>query len=59
MRVDASEGAKKPADIMKAKNMIVGAYGTTDLSGILAHLSLKALGVPHKVVTGYRGAAAW
>ena len=57
MRVDALEGAKKPADIMKAKNIIVGAYGTTDLSGILAHLSLKALGVPHKVVTGYRGGA--
>ena len=57
MRVDALEGSKKPADIMKAKNIIVGAYGTTDLSGILAHLSLKALGVPHKVVTGYRGGA--
>jgi len=58
MRVDAVEGGlKKPADIMKAKNLIVGAYGTTDLSGILAHLSLKVLGVPHKVVSGYRGGA--
>ena len=57
MRIDALEGSKKPADIMKAKNIIVGAYGTTDLSGILAHLSLKALGVPHKVVSGYRGGA--
>lgn len=58
MRVDAAPGGfKTPADIMKAKNIIIGAYGTTDLSGILAHLSLKTLGVPHKIVTGYRGGA--
>jgi hypothetical protein len=56
LRVDAVPGGyKQPADIMKAQNLIVGAYGTTDLSGILAHLSLKMLGLPHKVVTGYRG----
>jgi hypothetical protein len=58
MRVDSVPGgAKKPADIMKAKDVVIGAYATTDLSGILAHLSLKTLGVPHKVVTGYRGGA--
>lgn len=56
LRVDAVPGGyKQPADIMKAQNLIIGAYGTTDLSGILAHLSLKMLGLPHKVVTGYRG----
>jgi len=56
LRTDAVPGGyKQPADIMKAQNLIVGAYGTTDLSGILAHLSLKLLGLPHKVVTGYRG----
>jgi len=58
MRVDAVPGGmKQPADIMKAQNLIVGAYGTTDVAGILAHLSLKVLGVPHKIVTGYRGGA--
>ncbi len=58
MRVDAVPGGfKKPADIMKAKDLIIGAYGTTDLSGILAHLSLKTLGLPHKIVSGYRGGA--
>src|SRR6478752_7365925 len=57
-RVDAVPGGmKQPADIMKAQNLIVGAYGTTDVAGILAHLSLKVLGVPHKIVTGYRGGA--
>jgi tripartite-type tricarboxylate transporter receptor subunit TctC len=58
MRVDAVPGgAKKPADIMKASNIAIGAYATTDISGILSHLSLKTLGVLHKVVTGYLGGA--
>ena len=58
MRVDAVPGGmKQPSDIMKAQNLIVGAYGTTDVAGILAHMSLKVLGVPHKIVTGYRGGA--
>jgi hypothetical protein len=58
MRVDAVPGGmKQSADIMKGQNLIVGAYGTTDVAGILAHLSLKVLGVPHKIVSGYRGGA--
>ena len=58
MRVDAVPGGMKtPADVMKAKDIAVGAYASTDVAGILAHLSLKTLGVPHKVVTGYRGGA--
>lgn len=48
-------GMKKPADIKNAKDLIVGAYGSTDVAGILAHLSLKTLGIPHRIVTGYRG----
>lgn len=48
-------GLKNRADIMNAKDLIVGAYGSTDVAGILAHLSLKTLGVPHRIVTGYRG----
>ena len=56
MRVDTVPGGmKQAADIMKAQNLIVGAYGTTDVAGILAHMSLKVLGVPHKIVSGYRG----
>jgi tripartite-type tricarboxylate transporter receptor subunit TctC len=50
-------GFKKPADIMKAKELSLGAYASTDVAGILAHLSLKTLGVQHRVVTGYRGGA--
>jgi hypothetical protein len=40
---------------LRAQEIAIGAYATTDVAGILAHLSLKTLGVPHKVVTGYRG----
>ena len=58
MRVDAVPGGmKQPSDIMKAQNVIVGAYGTTDVAGILAHMALKVLGVQHRIVSGYRGGA--
>lgn len=58
MRSDAvPEGAKKPSDIAKAANLVVGAYTHTDFEGTLSHLSLEVLGVPHKVVVGYRGGA--
>jgi len=48
-------GAKKPADIMKAENLIVGAYTHTDFESTLSHLALDVLGVKHKLVVGYRG----
>ena len=58
MRSDAvAGGAKKPSDIMKASNLVIGAYTHTDFEGTLSHLSLEVLGVPHKVVVGYRGGA--
>src|SRR5215208_4092563 len=60
VRTDAVPGGvKKPADIMKATNLIVGAnsVGITDFSGALASLSLTMLGVKHKVIAGYRGGA--
>jgi tripartite-type tricarboxylate transporter receptor subunit TctC len=56
MRADAVPGgARKPADIMKADNLIVGAYNHTDFESTLSHLSLDVLGVRHKLVVGYRG----
>ena len=48
-------GLKTPADIMKAQGIAVGAYNNTDISGLLAKLSLDVLGVKHKFITGYRG----
>jgi tripartite-type tricarboxylate transporter receptor subunit TctC len=58
VRTDAvAGGVKKPSDIMRSDNVIVGALSNTDISGILAHLSLNVLGVKNKVITGYRGGA--
>jgi tripartite-type tricarboxylate transporter receptor subunit TctC len=58
MRADAVPGgAKKPSDIVKADNLIVGAYTHTDFESTLSHLSLDVLGVKHKLVVGYRGGA--
>jgi tripartite-type tricarboxylate transporter receptor subunit TctC len=48
-------GLKKPTDIAKANGIAVGALNNTDISGLVAHLSLEVLGVKHKFVTGYRG----
>jgi hypothetical protein len=58
MRADAVPGrAKKAGDIVKADNLIVGAYTHTDFESTLSHLSLDVLGVRHKLVVGYRGGA--
>ena len=55
-RTDAAPGGMKtPADIMKAQGLAVGAYNNTDISGLLAKLTLDVLGVKHKFITGYRG----
>ncbi len=58
MRTDVVPGgAKKPADIMKAETVVVGALSHSDFSGTLGQLSLKVLGVKYKPVVGYRGGA--
>lgn len=55
-RVDSIPGGiKTPADIVKAQGIAVGAYNNTDISGLLAKMSLETLGVTHKFITGYRG----
>jgi hypothetical protein len=58
MRTDAIPGGiKKPSDIVKAGNVVVGALNKTDISGLLPHLALDVLDVKHKVIIGYRGGA--
>jgi len=56
MRTDAVPGGmKRPSDIMRAENVIVGQQSSTDFSGTLAHLTLQVLGVKNRRITGYRG----
>ncbi len=58
MRTDAVPGGMaKPADVMKAETLIVGAVSHSDFTGTMAQLSLKILGVKYKPVVGYRGGA--
>jgi tripartite-type tricarboxylate transporter receptor subunit TctC len=56
MRTDAVPGGlKKPADIARADNLILGALNYTDHSGLMPHLVLDVLGIKHKMIVGYRG----
>jgi tripartite-type tricarboxylate transporter receptor subunit TctC len=55
-RTDAVPGGiKRPADIGKADNLVLGALNPTDISGLLPHLALNVLGIKHKMIVGYRG----
>jgi tripartite-type tricarboxylate transporter receptor subunit TctC len=49
------DGIKQPSDIVKAKHLYIGDSSITGVSGLLARLSLDVMGVPHQLVTGYRG----
>src|SRR5262249_55966721 len=56
MRTDAVPGGmKRPADIARADNLVLGALNNTDQSGLLPHLVLDVLGIRHKMIVGYRG----
>jgi hypothetical protein len=48
-------GLKRPADIMKAQDVILGSLNYTNQSGLLPHLALNVLGIRHRVIVGFRG----
>jgi hypothetical protein len=50
-------GIKKPADLMRADNVILGSLNYTNQSGLLPHLALAVLGVKHRMIVGFRGGA--
>ena len=50
-----SGGLKRPADIVHAKEVLIGESSVTGFSGLLARLSMDVLGVPNRLVTGYAG----
>src|SRR5215510_2302754 len=55
MRADTPPGIKLPADIAKAKGLVVGGLAVDNPRDIRLRLGLDMLGVPHRYVTGYRG----
>lgn len=54
VRSDAGGGIKTPADVLKAKRLMVGGRSTTDGLGIFARLPLDVLGVKYRYVPGYK-----
>jgi len=50
-------GIKKPADLMRSDNVILGSLNYTNQSGLLPHLALNVLGVKHRIIVGFRGGA--
>jgi len=54
MRTDVPPGMKVPADIAKAKGLVVGGLTADNPKDLKLRLALDMLGVPYKYVTGYR-----
>ena len=48
-------GLKKPADIMKAKQVWLGGNAATGTAHLSGRIPLDVLGVPYKQIVGYRG----
>jgi hypothetical protein len=57
-RTDIAPGLKEPADIVKAKGLIVGGLSVDTPKDLRLRLGMDMLGVPYKYVTGYRSSPA-
>jgi tripartite-type tricarboxylate transporter receptor subunit TctC len=55
MRTDVKPGMKRPIDLMKAENLIVGGLGADNAKDILLRLNLDMLGLKYNYVTSYKG----
>jgi hypothetical protein len=58
VRTDVPPGMKEPADLMKAKNAIIGSLAPDSSKGVRMRLGFDLLGIPHKYVSGYRSGGA-
>lgn len=57
MRKDAVPGIARPEDVIKAKELFIGGYSRSNANDVRSQLSLKVLGVPYKLITGFPGTA--
>ncbi len=57
-RTDIAPGLKEPADIVKAKGLVVGGLSVDTPKDLRLRLAMDMLGVPFKYVTGYRSSPA-
>lgn len=53
-RSDTVDGYSKPADFLKAKNLVVGGLSAESSKDMLQRLTLDMLGMKYKYVTGYK-----
>ena len=58
VRTDVPPGMREPADIVKAKGLVVGGLSVDTPKDIRLRLAMDMLGVPFKYVTGYRSSPA-
>jgi tripartite-type tricarboxylate transporter receptor subunit TctC len=57
VRRDAIPGITRPEEVMKAKELFIGGYSRSNANDVRSQLSLKVLGVPYKLITGFPGTA--
>lgn len=55
MRTDIAPGMKSSADILKARQLVVGGLGVDNAKDILLRLTMDMLGVKYGYVTSYKG----
>jgi hypothetical protein len=58
VRTDVPPGMRVPADIMKAKDVIIGSLAPDSSKGVRMRLAFDILGIPYKYVSGYRSGGA-
>ena len=58
VRTDVPPGMKAPADILKARGLVVGSLGPVSSKGARLRLGLDLLGIPFKYISGYRSGGA-
>jgi len=57
IRKDVAPGMEKPEDIVKAEAFLAGGLRPTISKDLLIRMPLDMLGVPHRVITGFKGNA--
>ena len=57
IRRDAVPGITRSEEVIKAKELFIGGYSRSNANDVRSQLSLKVLGVPYKLITGFPGTA--
>jgi putative tricarboxylic transport membrane protein len=58
VRTDVPPGMKEPADLLKAKGLVVGSLAPDSPKGVRIRLGFDLLGLPYKFISGYRSGGA-